>query len=112
MEAKFQTGRPQEPISTGFGTQPGAVANLPFGRQTKEEKEGQPESNRDLERDHIPKQNRPSAQILEKMVELRGIEPLTFRLPVPKRDHTTTSEHQRAIVKNAWNYRQLRPILL
>ncbi len=60
----------------------GVVANLPFGRQTKEEKEGQPESNRDLERDHIPKQNRPSVQILEKLVELRGIEPLTFRLPV------------------------------
>jgi len=44
--------------------------------------EGVVELNRDLDRDQIPPQNHVPAQVIEKMVELRGIEPLTFRLPV------------------------------
>ncbi|MFZ5877442.1 MAG: tyrosine-type recombinase/integrase [Nitrospirota bacterium] len=63
-----------------------AVANLPFGKPTQEETKGKADSgpvrNRDLERNQIPIRNPVPAQVLEKMVELRGIEPLTFRLPV------------------------------
>ena len=63
-----------------------AVANLPLGKPTEEATkattDGGPDSNRDQIRVEIPTRNRPPAQILEKMVELRGIEPLTFRLPV------------------------------
>jgi len=43
---------------------------------------GDAEPNRDLERNQIPPKNQAPAQALEKLVELRGIEPLTFRLPV------------------------------
>jgi len=63
-----------------------AVANLPFGKPTEEATkaptDGGLDSNRDQIRIAIPTRNRPPAQVVEKLVELRGIEPLTFRLPV------------------------------